>query len=69
VIFSQLNLRRLGRISPVIISSYRAKRCSSPVVLTPYKNAERIDQGALGAIIDDAYNMAGVGPEQVDIGR
>jgi ethanolamine utilization protein EutA (predicted chaperonin) len=69
VIFSQLNLRRLGEeLSSHYIVVSRETLFQSPVVLTPYKNEERIDQGALGAIIDDAYNMAGIGPEQVDIG-
>src|SRR3979490_1886716 len=69
VIFSQLNLRRLGEdLSSHYFLVSLAPLFHSPVVLTPYKDEERIDQGALGAIIDDAYNMAGVGPEQVDIG-
>jgi ethanolamine utilization protein EutA len=69
VIFSQLNLRRLGEdLSSHYFVVSRETLFQSPVVLTPYKNEERIDQGALGAIIDDAYHMAGVGPEQVDIG-
>jgi ethanolamine utilization protein EutA len=69
VIFSQLNLRRLGEdLSSHYFVVSRETLFQSPVVLTPYKNEERIDQGALGAIIDDAYNMAGIGPEKVDIG-
>jgi ethanolamine utilization protein EutA len=69
VIFSQLNLRRLGEdLSSHYFVVSRETLFQSPVVLTPYKNEERIDQGALGAIIDDAYHMAGVEPEQVDIG-
>jgi ethanolamine utilization protein EutA len=69
VIFSQLNLRRLGEdLSSHYFVVSRETLFQSPVVLTPYKDEERIDQGALGAIIDDAYNMAGVEPEQVDIG-
>src|ERR1700732_216863 len=63
VIFSQLNLRRLGEeLSSHYFVVSRETLFQSPVVLTPYKNEERIDQGALGAIIDDAYNMAGGGP-------
>jgi len=69
VIFSQVNLRRLGEdLSSHYFVVSRETLFQSPVVLTPYQNEERIDQGALGAIIDDAYHMAGVGPEQVDIG-
>ncbi|MGH8300952.1 MAG: ethanolamine ammonia-lyase reactivating factor EutA, partial [Steroidobacteraceae bacterium] len=40
----------------------------SPVALTPYLDEQRIDQLALGAIIDDAYNSARVGPEDIDVG-
>jgi ethanolamine utilization protein EutA len=69
VIFSQLNLRRLGEsLSSHYFVVSRETLFQSPVVLTPYKNEELIDQGALGAIIDDAYNMAGIEPEKVDIG-
>jgi ethanolamine utilization protein EutA len=69
VIFSQLNLRRLGEdLSSHYFVVSRETLFQSPVVLTPYKNEQQIDQGALGAIIDDAYNMAGIGPEKVDIG-
>jgi ethanolamine utilization protein EutA len=69
VIFSQLNLRRLGEdLSSRYFVVSRETLFQSPVVLTPYKNEERIDQIALGAIIDDAYNSAGIGPEKVDIG-
>jgi ethanolamine utilization protein EutA len=69
VIFSQLNLRRLGEnLSSHYFVVSRDTLFESPVVLTPYKNEERIDQGALGVIIDDAYNSAGIGPESVDIG-
>src|SRR6202171_344042 len=61
VIFSQLQLRRLGEeLSSRYFVVSRETLFQSPVVLTPYKNQERIDQGALGAIIDDAYHMAGV---------
>src|ERR1700692_1328343 len=69
VIFSQLNLRRLGEsLSSHYFVVSRETLFQSPVVLTPYKNEELIDQGALGAIIDDAYYMAGIEPEKVDIG-
>jgi ethanolamine utilization protein EutA (predicted chaperonin) len=69
VIFSQLNLRRLGEdLSSRYCVVSRETLFQSPVVLTPYKNEQRIDQIALGSIIDDAYNSAGIGPENVDIG-
>lgn len=69
VIFSQLNLRRPGEdlASRYVVVS-RETLFESPVALTPYLNQQRIDQLALGAIIDDAYNGARIGPEDVDVG-
>ena len=50
VIFSRLNLRRLGEeLSSHYFVVSRETLFQSPVVLTPYKNEERIDQGALGS--------------------
>src|SRR5207244_7785806 len=41
----------------------------SPVHLTPYvADRERIDDQALGRLVDDAYRAAGLGPEDVDTG-
>lgn len=69
VIFSRLHLRRPGEdlTSRYVVVS-REALFESPVALTPYLNEERIDQLALGAIIDDAYNSAGIGPDAVDVG-
>lgn len=69
VIFSRLNLRRPGEdlTSRYVVIS-REALFESPVALTPYLNEQRIDQLALGAIIDDAYNSAGIGPDAVDVG-
>ncbi|MDE2050069.1 MAG: ethanolamine ammonia-lyase reactivating factor EutA [Gammaproteobacteria bacterium] len=69
VIFSRLNLRRPGEdlTSRYVVVS-REALFESPVALTPYLDEQRIDQLALGAIIDDAYNSAGIGPEGVDVG-
>ncbi|MGH8301284.1 MAG: ethanolamine ammonia-lyase reactivating factor EutA, partial [Steroidobacteraceae bacterium] len=62
VIFSRLNLRRPGEdlTSRYVVVS-REALFESPVALTPYLDEQRIDQLALGAIIDDAYNSARVG--------
>src|SRR5580692_2739992 len=61
VIFSRVNLRRLGE---ALTSQYfvvsRETLFQSPVALTPYESEQRIDQRALGAIIDEAYNLSGV---------
>jgi len=40
----------------------------SPVALTPYASEERIDEARLGAIIDDAYGAARIGPDDIDTG-
>ena len=69
VIFSRVNLRRLGE---ALTSQYfvvsRETLFQSPVALTPYESEQRIDQRALGAIIDEAYNLSGVSPDAVDTG-
>lgn len=69
VIFSRLKLRRPGEdlTSRYVVVS-RESLFESPVALTPYLNQQRIDQLALGTIIDDAYNSAGIGPDDVDVG-
>src|SRR5271155_2100162 len=69
VIFSRVNLRRMGEDLPsryYVVS--RETLFQSPVALTPYQSEERIDDAALGAIIDDAYNAAKLRPEQIDTG-
>ena len=69
VIFSRVQLRRL---SEELTSRYfvvnRETVYQSPVALTPYLSEERIDDQAIGHIVDDAYNAAGVHPDQVDTG-
>ncbi|GAA3097439.1 ethanolamine ammonia-lyase reactivating factor EutA [Pseudonocardia yunnanensis] len=69
VVFSTLHLRR---ISEELTSRYivvrRQTDYRSPVELTPYASAERIDAEALGSIIDRAYNTARVDPENIDTG-
>jgi len=40
----------------------------SPVALTPYQSEERIDDAALGRIIDDAYAAARLHPDDIDAG-
>jgi ethanolamine utilization protein EutA len=69
VIFSRIKLRRLGEdLSSRYFVSSRETLFQSPVTLTPYMNELRIDQIALGTIIDDAYAAAGMRPEDVDTG-
>ena len=69
VIFSRINLRRLGE---ELTSRYyvvsRETLFQSPVALTPYASEERIDGGKLGAIIDEAYAAAQIAPADIDTG-
>src|SRR6266851_9313944 len=69
VIFSRINLRRYGEdlTSRYYVVS-RETLYQSPVALTPYQSEERIDEAALGRIIDQAYAAAGVEPEDIDTG-
>jgi ethanolamine utilization protein EutA len=69
VIFSRINLRRYGEdlTSRYYVVS-RETLFQSPVALTPYSSDERIDDAALGAIIDQAYAAAGIKPEDIDTG-
>jgi ethanolamine utilization protein EutA len=69
VIFSRMHLRRL---SEELTSRYfvvgRETLYQSPVALTPYLSEERIDDRAIGQIIDSAYEAAGIHPDDVDTG-
>src|SRR6201993_4792356 len=69
VIFSRINLRRYGEdlTSRYYVVS-RETLFQSPVALTPYASDERIDDAALGAIIEEAYAAAGVAPQDIDTG-
>src|SRR5205807_3170925 len=69
VIFSRVHLRR---VAEDLTSRYyvvaRETLFQSAVTLTPYLNEQRIDGARLGAIIDGAYNAAGLAPAQIDTG-
>ena len=69
VIFSRLNLRRLAEelTSRYFVVS-RETLYQSPVALTPYQSEERIDEAGLSAIIDQAYEDAGLHPDNIDAG-
>jgi ethanolamine utilization protein EutA len=69
VIFSRINLRRYGEdlTSRYYVVS-RETLFESPVALTPYSSDVRIDEAALAAIIDGAYEAAGIKPEEIDTG-
>ena len=69
VVFSRLNLRRLGEdLSSRYYVVSRETLFQSQVSLTPYQSEERIDGAGLGAIIDDAYKAAGLHPDDIDTG-
>ena len=70
IIFSQLVLRRLGReLSSRFVVTDRTTLYLSPVHFTPYTaERERIDDQALGSLVDMAYREAGLTPRDVDTG-
>ena len=70
IIFSQMVLRRLGReLSSRFVVTERSTLYLSPIHLTPYTAArDRIDDQALGQIVDSAYREAGFNPSDVDTG-
>ena len=69
VLFSRVNLRRLGEdLSSHYFVVSRETLYQAPVALTPYESERRIDQQALGAIIDAAYQASGIDPQSVDTG-
>src|SRR6266850_1244253 len=69
VIFSRINLRRYGEdlTSRYYVVS-RETLYQSPNALTPYSSEERIDDAALGRIIDEAYAAANLHPDKIDTG-
>lgn len=69
VIFSKIHLRRLAEdlTSRYYVVS-RDTLFLSPVSLTPYSSETRIDDGALRKIVEDAYQAAGVSPQEIDAG-
>jgi ethanolamine utilization protein EutA len=69
VIFSRVQLRRLAE---ALTSRYfvveRQTMHQSPVALTPYVSEERIDDQAIGRIVDEAYEAARMHPDNIDTG-
>jgi ethanolamine utilization protein EutA len=62
-------MRRLGEdLSSRYFVVARELLHASPVALTPYVSDVRIDEAALGRIIDDAYQGAGLHPDRIDTG-
>lgn len=69
VIFSRLHMQRISEdLTSRYIVSKRETFYESPVQLTPYSSDTKIDDAALGAIIDAAYGEARVSPPEIDTG-
>ena len=69
VIFSRLHLRRMGEdLSSRYFVVKRETLYQSPVALTPYASETRIDEHAVGRIMDEAYAGAGAHPDDIDTG-
>ena len=70
ILFSRLVLRRLGReLSSRFVVTERKTLYLSPIRFTPYTaNRKRIDDEALGRLVDDAYDEAGLTPDDVNTG-
>ena len=69
IVFSRLDLARRGEdLSSRYVVVSRETLYQSPVALTPYQSEERIDDRALGMIIDAAYAAAGLHPDHIDTG-
>src|SRR5437667_12711389 len=64
IIFSRLVLRRLGReLSSRFVVTERKTLYFTPVHFTPYtRGRERIDDQALGRLVDAAYNETVLSP-------
>jgi len=69
VIFSRLHLRRMAEdMSSRYFVVNRETLFQSPVALTPYESATRISDSQLGQILDNAYEAAGLAPDDIDAG-
>ena len=69
LIFSRINLRRLGEdLSSRYCVVSRETLFQSPVALTPYKDQALIDEEKLADIIDEAYAQSGLHPDNIDSG-
>ena len=69
VIFSRVYMRRLAEdLTSRYFVVKRETLHQSPVALTPYQSEERIDERAVGDIVDRAYTEAGIHPDNIDTG-
>ena len=69
LIFSHITLRREGAsLSGKFRVTNREVLYRSPIMLTPYTSATKIDTDKVNAFIQSAYQEAGLTPEDVDTG-
>ncbi|MFF1956718.1 ethanolamine ammonia-lyase reactivating factor EutA [Streptomyces sp. NPDC058220] len=69
LLFSRLTLRRLGReLSSAFVVVDKHVIHESAVALTPYADGLRIDDERLKAIVDEAFESAGISADEVDTG-
>lgn len=69
LIFSRVHMQRMSEdLSSRYFVVKRETLHQSPVALTPYQSEERIDERAVGEIIDRAYTAAGIHPDNIDTG-
>src|SRR4051812_37446082 len=69
VIFSRVHMRRRAEdLSSRYFVVGRDTLYQSPVALTPYLSEERIDDQAIGRIVDEAYQAAGLHADNIDTG-
>ncbi len=69
LIFSHITLRREGAsLSGRFRVTNREVLYRSPIMLTPYVSATKIDTDKVNAFIHEAYEEAGLTPEEIDTG-
>jgi ethanolamine utilization protein EutA len=69
ILFSRINLRRPGEgLTARYVVTSRETVYMSPVALTPFESDLRIDERALGRLMDQAFADARLTPEDVDTG-
>jgi ethanolamine utilization protein EutA len=69
VVFSKIHLQRISdQLSTRYVVVQREPLAQPPLALTPYQSETLIDAQALGAMIESAYQEAGLHPDQIDAG-
>ena len=67
--FSRIHLQRISdQLSTRYVVISREQIHHSPSILTPYRSDTEIDAAALGRIIQDSYEAAGLRPDDIDAG-